>query len=219
MKKIDYDVLSKVYDTVRSGDAEMISQLVSGFQLTPDSRVIDVGCGTANNTLLFYEITGAPVLGIDFSAGMLSKARVKAPTLNFLQAPAERLPLCDDYFHLAFMTEVVHFLLDVDSTIREVFRVLKTAGKFCVVTQSHAQIADRMTSRFFPGTVPIDQSRYPTICSLETSLNDAGFSEVDSKKFRYNAVRLGYDFLETLERRGFSMLHKFSEEEFNSGLE
>ncbi|MHA1882117.1 MAG: class I SAM-dependent methyltransferase [Candidatus Thorarchaeota archaeon] len=219
MKKIDYDAASKVYDTVRSGNAEMVSQLISGVQLSSDLRVIDIGCGTANNTLLFHKATGVSVLGVDFSSGMLSKARVKAPTLNFLQAPAERLPLCQDYFHLAFMTEVIHFLSDVDLTIREVFRVLKNTGKFCVVTQSHAQIADRMTSRFFPGTILIDQSRYPTISSLETSLYDAGFSEIDFKKFRYSAVRLGYDFLETLERRGFSMLHKISEEEFKRGLE
>lgn len=219
MKKIDYDAVSKVYDTVRSGDAEMISQLISGVQLSPSSRAIDIGCGTANNTLLFHETTGVPVLGVDFSSGMLSKARVKAPTLNFLQAPAERLPLCDDYFHIAFMTEVIHHLFDVDATIHEIFRVLKKAGMSCIVTQSHAQIADRMTSRFFPRTIPVDQSRYPTISSIEDSLYDAGFSGIDSKKFRYTAVQLGSDFLETLERRGFSMLQKISEEEYNTGLE
>ncbi|MHA1480075.1 MAG: class I SAM-dependent methyltransferase [Candidatus Thorarchaeota archaeon] len=219
MKNIDYDAVSKVYDKVRTGDSEMVGQITRGISLSPNSLVLDVGCGTANNTLLFSEATGLPIVGIDFSLGMLSKAIEKVPAIGFLQAPAEELPFHDDCFEFAYMTEVLHLLSDFKKVIFEIYRVLQKRGQLCIVTQSHDQIANRMTSRFFPATRSIDQSRYPSIPSLETSLTNAGFTTIESRIYRFAPVRLGQGFLETIERRGFSMLHKIGEEAYNSGLE
>ncbi|MHA1575720.1 MAG: class I SAM-dependent methyltransferase [Candidatus Thorarchaeota archaeon] len=218
MKKIDYDAVSKVYDKVRTGDTEMVSQLTKHISLSSKSRVLDVGCGTGNNTLLFSKSTGLSMVGIDFSFGMLSKAIEKSPTLGFLQAPAEGLPFHDAYFEFVYMTEVVHHLSDYEMAIMEIYRVLQEDGTICIVTQSHDQIANRMTSRFFPDTCPIDQSRYPSIPSLETSLSNAGFNTIESRIYRFVPVRLGKDFLETVEIKGFSMLHKIGDEAYATGL-
>jgi len=196
----------------------MVHQLLSGVNLSPISRVLDVGCGTANNTLLFAKSTNTMVAGLDLSSGMLTQARTKAMALTFTQAPADALPFGDNVFDFVFMTEVVHHLPDVPSTIAEAFRVLRTSGAFCIVTQSHHQIAMRMTSRFFPRTISIDQARYPSISQLEDTLLTTGFSKVEPIEYTFSPVYLGSNYLETIERRGFSMLHKISDAEYNQGL-
>jgi ubiquinone/menaquinone biosynthesis C-methylase UbiE len=91
-KTIDYDHVSKVYDTVRVGDPEMVQQILSGVHLSEESMVLDVGCGTANNTLLFVSACDAHVVGLDLSLGMLEKAGKKSPSIPLIQAPADALP-------------------------------------------------------------------------------------------------------------------------------
>ena len=51
-KTIDYDRVSEVYDQVREGNPEMVIQLLTEVSLTDASLVLDVGCGTGNNTIL-----------------------------------------------------------------------------------------------------------------------------------------------------------------------
>ncbi|MHA1906765.1 MAG: class I SAM-dependent methyltransferase [Candidatus Thorarchaeota archaeon] len=217
-KTIDYDHVSSVYDLVRSGDPEMVHQLLTGITPHQNLRVLDVGCGTANNTLLFAKASKTQVTGLDFSHGMLREACKKAVGLSFVQAPADSVPFPDASFDFVFMTEVVHHLPDVPSAINEMFRILDETGTVCIVTQSHPQIASRMTSRFFPATIPIDQARYPSIPELEKHILDAGFSRFNPQSYTFAPVRLGAEYLQTVERRGYSMLHKISDEEYKLGL-
>ena len=76
-----------------------------------------------------------------------------------------------------------------------------------------------MTSRFFPGTASVDKGRYPDIDEIEDMLLNAGFIEVIPKEYTYEPVRLGPEYQEQIEKRGFSMLHKISQEEYEKGLE
>jgi ubiquinone/menaquinone biosynthesis C-methylase UbiE len=218
-KTIDYDLVSKVYDKVRTGDPEMVQQILAGVLLSDQSAVLDVGCGTANNTLLIAAISRAHIAGLDLSLGMLREARAKSRSLPLLQSPADVLPFSDGSFEFVFMTEVVHHLPDVDRAICEAFRVLKNPSSFCIVTQSHRQIEGRMTSRFFPATIGVDQARYPDIDVLEESMHMAGFNRVDSREYMFKPVRLGDDYLSTVSKRGYSMLHKISDDDYNRGLD
>jgi len=62
-KTIDYDKVSKVYDKVREENPEMVYQILDGVSLSGSSRVLDVGCGTGNNTLLLASLVQARVIG------------------------------------------------------------------------------------------------------------------------------------------------------------
>jgi len=217
-KSIDYDSVSRTYDLLRSGDPEMVTQLLRFGECGPDSLVLDIGCGTANNTQLLALATDCEVIGLDFSSGMLVEAMTKFPGCNFIHSPAEESPFKNSIFDFAYMTDVIHHISDTPGVIGEIHRILRRGGKTCIVTQSHVQIERRVTSRFFPRTVQIDQNRYPSISDLEEMLRDAGFSEVMSKEYIFSPVLLGNDYLTTVEQKGFSMLHKISSDAFSSGL-
>lgn len=217
-KTIDYDAVSKVYDQVREGNPEMVIQLLEEVSLDESSIILDVGCGTGNNTLLLAAAVPSKVAGLDISFGMLQKAREKRSRVPLVQAPADNLPFASDSFDFVYMTEVLHHLPDVSKTYREILRVLKNSKPLCIVTQAHNQIDHRMTSRFFPGTAKVDKERYPDIDEIEFELKLAGFSKITTKDYIYKPIRLGSEYLETIEKRGFSMLHKISQEEYDKGL-
>jgi len=218
-KTVDYDKVSKVYDKVREGNPEMVHQILDGVSLSGASLVLDVGCGTGNNTLLLASIVQAHVIGLDVSHGMLQKAYEKQSQIPFVQAPADCIPFATESVDFVFMTEVLHHLPDIPATLHEICRILKYSGSLCIVTQSHEQIDRRMTSRFFPASAAIDKGRYPDIDVIEDLLFKAGFSAVDPKEYTYSPVRLGTEYLETVKKRGFSMLHKISKEDYEKGLE
>ena len=136
-----------------------------------------------------------------------------------MQAPADNIPFASDTFDYVYMTEVLHHLPDIPMTLQEIHRVLKTTGLLCIVTQAHHQIDNRVTSRFFPGTAAVDKERYPDIDEIEEQLRSVGFSTVNLKDYTYKPVRLGPEYLETIEKRGFSMLHKISKEDYEKGLD
>ena len=218
-KTIDYDAVSKVYDQVREGNPEMVTQLLEGVSLTDSSLILDVGCGTGNNTILLASTIPTPIAGLDISYGMLQKAHEKLSRIPLVQAPADCIPFASDSLDFVYMTEVLHHLPDIPMTFREIHRILKKSKSLCIVTQAHAQIDHRMTSRFFPGTAAVDKERYPDIDEIEEQLLQVGFSSVDPKTYTYKPVRLGPEYIETIEKRGFSMLHKISTEEYEKGLE
>ncbi|UCH04741.1 MAG: class I SAM-dependent methyltransferase, partial [Candidatus Thorarchaeota archaeon] len=184
-KSIDYDSVSRIYDQVRVGEPEMIFHLLEEFAPESGSKVLDIGCGTGNNTLLFQKAVETRVFGLDPSLGMLREAVAKAPEIEFVQGAAEAIPFPTGHFDMLFMTEVVHHLRSLAPAILETTRVLKAGGHLCIVTQSHEQIEQRMTSRFFPATVEIDKARYPDIPVIESALYEAGFTEVWSRPFKF----------------------------------
>ncbi|MFW9788284.1 MAG: class I SAM-dependent methyltransferase [Candidatus Thorarchaeota archaeon] len=218
-KTIDYDKVSEVYDNVRVGDPEMVHQLLLGVDIDMDSFVLDVGCGTGNNTLLFAEASHAKVTGLDISLGMLEKAREKTKLIPLIQAPADALPYSDDTFQFVFMTEVIHHLPDPEASIKDIYRVLDQGCKVCIVTQSHDQIDGRMTSRFFPASAAVDKGRYPDIDLIEEHLVQVGFDSVNPIEYQFRPTKIGEDYLHTVENRGYSMLHKISREDYERGVQ
>ena len=217
-KNIDYDKAAAVYDQVRTGNPEMMHQILSETLLGRNSAILDIGCGTANNTLLVSRTTRARVVGIDLSSGMLHKAKEKAPEIHLARVSADYLPFGNMRFDLVFMTEVLHHLADIAPVISETFRVLRASGEFCIVTQSHKQIDHRMTTRFFPATAGIDKGRYPDVEVAKKHLRAAGFTNVRSKTFTFARVPLGDEYLESIEKKGYSMLYKISDVDYQEGL-
>lgn len=216
---IDYDAVSTAYDLVRAGDREMVGILLKGASLSRTSRIIDVGCGTTNNTILLQAATNAQVVGLDLSLGMLKQACKKSNAIQLVQSPASSLPFRASAFDFIFMTEVIHHLSDYPLVLKEIFMLLESCGSVCIVTQSHRQVEERMTSRFFPATVRVDCSRYPSIPSIESTLDNLGFSEIVVELHNFTPVRLGEEYFETVSRKGYSMLHKISDADYKRGLD
>jgi len=104
----------------------------------PDSRVLDVCCGTGDMTFALLREAGfskAHILGVDFSHAMLQRARQKSlgTLLSWVEGDALRLPFADGQFDLVTAAFGFRNLADYDAGLREVARLLKTGGEYGIL--------------------------------------------------------------------------------------
>ena len=76
-----------------------------------------------------------------------------------------------------------------------------------------------MTSRFFPASARVDKERYPDVDVIEEYMMNSGFNRVSLKEYQFRPTQLGEEYLNTARNRGYSMLHKISQEEYERGLQ
>jgi demethylmenaquinone methyltransferase/2-methoxy-6-polyprenyl-1,4-benzoquinol methylase len=108
----------------------------------PDSRVLDLCCGTGDMTFALRKQAGnrAPqILGADFSHAMLQRARSKSfdkvsangksSTPRWIEADALRLPFPDEHFTLVTSAFGFRNLADYDGGLREIARILRPGGE------------------------------------------------------------------------------------------
>ncbi len=112
--------------------------------------VLDLGCGTGRHAVWLAN-AGAAVTGIDFSLGMMEKARAKpgAAKVRFLVHDLnERLPFADGVFDRVVSGLVLEHLRDLDPFFAEARRVLKAGGR-AVVSGMHPAMFLRDTRARF----------------------------------------------------------------------
>ncbi len=219
MTHVDYDQISKIYDDVRAADVALLNQFLDEVEISPATRILDIGCGTGNHTDLLQRISGAQLSGVEPSAGMLDKARAKNPRVDFREGNAAQIPFDDASFDFAYMTDVIHHVPDISAMFQAIARVLRPGGKLCIVTQSHDQIGRRPIARFFPGTAAVDRARYPDIDGLVRTAQACGWRFLKTLiLFENQPILLDDAFLELVRKKGYSMLHLITEEEYAAGL-
>ncbi len=99
----------------------------------PDTRVLDLCCGTGDMTFALgrrANSTNLRIIGADFSHAMLQRATVKGrgTRLRWIEADALRLPLPDASVDLVTAAFGFRNLTDYDAGLREIVRVLRPGG-------------------------------------------------------------------------------------------
>jgi ubiquinone/menaquinone biosynthesis C-methylase UbiE len=219
---VNYNEISRIYDEVREGEAGLIAHFLQALPAREGLNILDIGCGTGNYTDLCQQLSqpyGHHVYGLDPSEGMLAKARLKNSFVEFKLGSAGQIPWENSFFDFEYMTDVIHHIPDLGVLFAEIRRTLRASGQVCVVTQSHRQIAVRPIARFFPGTVQVDQQRYPDIPEIVAAAEAQGLRDRGQEAWFEGASReFGPDYLELVRKKGYSMLHLISEAEYQAGL-
>ena len=111
-----------------SGD--QLEALVRSY-LTPDSHVLDLGCGRGGVVELFWRDVKLAA-GLDPDAASLAGHR--APGMPVIRGVGEGLPFTSESFDLIVCLWVLEHLKQPLDTLREVHRVLRPGGHFIFVT-------------------------------------------------------------------------------------
>ena len=195
----------------------VLGQLLASDYFDPETRVLDVGCGTGNYAAALTEATRCRISGIDPSPRMLERARDAAPWESLAQGNAENLPFNDESFDVVMSTDVIHHVAERDAYFREALRVLRPAGHLITVTDSHDDIPRRRPlSSHFPETVAVELQRYPPVSRLLAEMTRAGFVAP-----RLDQVSRDYDLddIQAYRDRAFSSLVLIEEEAFRRGID
>lgn len=103
----------------------------------PGEVVLDLGCGTGAATRAAARAVGSAghVFGVDVQPGMLDVAARTSPiggTVEWIEGSALTLPLPDHSVTLALGAQVLQFLPDRASALRELKRVLQPGGRLAL---------------------------------------------------------------------------------------
>ncbi len=101
--------------------------------------VVDLGSGAGNDCFIARAEVGESgrVIGIDFSPEMILKARKNAlkrgyTNVEFLEGDIEEMPLHDNTADVIVSNCVLNLLPQKNIIFKEIYRVLKPGGHFCI---------------------------------------------------------------------------------------
>lgn len=107
---------------------QTVPPLLDNLEVSPGTRLLDVSCGTGIVSAAAAS-KGASVVGIDFSSGMLSRARRLHPGLDFRLGDAEDLDFPDRSFDtVAINFGMLHFQYP-ERALAQAHRVLRPGGR------------------------------------------------------------------------------------------
>jgi ubiquinone/menaquinone biosynthesis C-methylase UbiE len=130
-----YTDWSEIYDMnenlTRDLDQKVTRESLSGQHF---KSILELGCGTGKNTMLLVQI-GEQVHALDFSAGMIEKAKekVKAENVRFVMADLTKHWYCEDHaYDLITCSLVLEHIADLLHIFSEAARTLQPKGKFFI---------------------------------------------------------------------------------------
>ena len=152
-RQIYYDLFSRVYDFIirlHSRDIEgSLRRFISEkTNLSKGDRALDLCSGTGSVAIELAKQVGEKglVIGLDFSRGMIEKAKEKAFRMNLkqlhlVQAYADQLPFKDSSFSGVTCSHAFYELKGVEraEAINEAARVLMDGGRFCLMEHAKPQ--------------------------------------------------------------------------------
>lgn len=154
---------------------------ITRHHLTPDSRVLEVGCGTGS-TAIAHAPYASEIVATDISARMLDIAHAKADKANarnveFRQVAVEQLDEAPESFDVIMAHSLLHLLADKDTALRMFRHFLKPGG---VLVSSTMCLGDRHGWFRFVGPVGKALGIFPlvrvfTADELRASVRAAGF--------------------------------------------
>jgi ubiquinone/menaquinone biosynthesis C-methylase UbiE len=104
-------------------------------------RILELGCGSGDQTRLFYD--ASQVVGVDI---MDKVSLERKGRFSFFLADAERLPFRNESFDAVMSFDVVEHILDDIQFVTETFRVCKKKGYVVVGTPNQLRLSNRLRS-------------------------------------------------------------------------
>ena len=124
-------------ESMERGHRPAGEQAIARLRVEPDSRVLDIGCGSGWATRLLADYAShGRVTGIDISDEMIRVAREAStsyPNVDFEVASAEQLPFADGEFTRSFSMESLYYYQNIPRALSEIHRVMKVGGLFAAV--------------------------------------------------------------------------------------
>jgi len=206
-----FDRIAPVYDAMNrvmtAGLDRRWRRTTISEAVQPGDRVLDACCGTGDLALAARKAGAGSVVGVDFSDGMLERARRKAPELEWIQADVLALPFEDASFDAAVVGFGVRNVEDLEAGLRELRRVLRPGGRLGIleITTPRGFLApfyrvwfDRIVpllGRLLPGGdaytyLPASVRRFPGPEELVNLLERCGFGAVRFRLFAGGIVAL-----------------------------
>lgn len=170
-----YDVFTeRGYETI-------INTFKSMVPVRNNSLILELGCGTGAFTRRLNNIVNN-VIGVDISMGSIRYASKSCDSMKFVSCDIENLPIRDQSVDVVMFSGVLHHFEDLDQSLKETYRVLKTNGYlFAFEPNSWNPCMWLYRSKSSPFHSQVGRTENERLISpkeMRYKLNQHGFSEV-----------------------------------------
>ena len=184
-KKI-FTIMSEDYSGLKGYEADADLGVGCGLPteyagIKEGDTVLDLGSGAGNDCFIARAEAGetGKVIGIDFSPQMIEKARKNTTkrgytNVEFIEGDIENMPLSDNSVDVVVSNCVLNLLPEKDKIFKEIYRVLKQGGHFC--------ISDVVLNGVFPKEFTDNASMYAG-CISSAIQKDEYLGEIEKANF------------------------------------
>jgi SAM-dependent methyltransferase len=172
--------------------------LLAAVAVEPGESVLDIACGPGTVTRLAAARVGpsGSIVGCDLSPAMIAIACDKGPVANgaqieYLEAPADRLPVDDERFDVVVCQQGLQFFPDKPAAVAEMHRALRPGGRLGVAIWTRIEqcppfaaiaagitevLGEELGARYRDGPWGM-----PRLDELRELISEAGFVDVDAR--------------------------------------
>jgi len=207
-----YDFLNRLLSMRQ--DIVWRTQMVKAVNLTKNSRVLDVACGTCDVALeVNSQLKGhVQIFGLDFSFGMLRLGKQKIKNKNnivLLNADALNLPFMHNVFDAVFIAFGIRNIMNRQKAVTQFFNVLNNGGRLAVLELTTPQkgFLRSLYLLYFQKILPVIGSffskhnnaytylpesvlKFPTPIEFSKIMKKAGFKDIRFKQMTFGVVTL-----------------------------
>jgi ubiquinone/menaquinone biosynthesis C-methylase UbiE len=131
-----------------------------------NKRILDIGCGPCGT--LEWANMSLERIGLDPLVNKYIEFGTDRHNMIYVKAKSESIPFKDHYFDIVTLFNSLSYVDDLDSTIREIKRVLKPGGLLLLLTDvnrnSNARkphkIPSNIIQKFLPQLLLLNQNKY-----------------------------------------------------------
>ena len=92
-------------------------------------KVLMLGCGTGEESLMLNEFGATDIVGIDLSEESIRLAKESYPNCEFVVGDMHTLPFEDNAFDFVYSSLAIHYSETPENVYKEIYRVLKQDGQ------------------------------------------------------------------------------------------
>jgi demethylmenaquinone methyltransferase/2-methoxy-6-polyprenyl-1,4-benzoquinol methylase len=209
-----YDLLNHLlsFQIDRYWRARTVSRVADILE-RPDSRVVDLCCGTGDLMLALEKRRGRPILGSDFCHPMLTAASQKIARRHFssrlFESDALQIPVRDGSLDLVTIAFGFRNLASYRKGLVELARVLRPGGKLAILefsqppNRAFAAFYNFYSTRILPAVggaisgsseaytyLPESVRKFPGPEELAAQMRECGFDPVTFERLTFGVVAL-----------------------------
>lgn len=219
MARINFDgPVANVYESGRGapeGGLDGWRAALNGY-LPVDLPVLDLGAGTGLYSRHLRSWFGVDVVAVEPAVAMLGQLTADG-RVRRIAGRAEQIPLGSGRCGAAWLSTMIHHVVDLPAAARELRRVLAPDAPVLIRSAFPGDQRHVALYQFFP-TAGAVLDTFPSVADVEDAFGAAGFRVVEQRRVRQvNAATLD-EFHDKVRHRANTTLLAIPDEEFLAGL-
>jgi len=147
---------------------------IYGFIIPAGMQVLEIGCGEGE---LLAALQPSRGVGVDFSSGMLERAKERYPGLDFVAADAHALGI-EGEFDFIILSDLVNDLWDVQTVFGEIGKIAAPSTRLVINTYSRLWELPLAAAKSLKLATPSLAQNWLTCTDIDNLLHLAGFEVI-----------------------------------------